>query len=227
MVSVVIPARDESENIIKALRELHTYFDREFPYSYETIVTDDGSQDGTAKAARNSLPEFSSLTVSSHLAPSGKSKALMSGIDLASASWIATMDADGQNKPMDVLRLILTAFRAENEPRPILAIGVRERRAQSKIGNFAPALVMRRRKFDSACGITVFRHHTYNRLPKFDNMHRFMPTLYLVHGEIVITLAVNDRPRSSGRSHYGTRKRAAHSLHDLIGVHWLSRRLLS
>lgn len=69
------------------------------------------------------------------------------------------MDPDGQNNPMDVLRLIPTAFRAENEPRPMLAIGVRERRAQSNIGNSALALVIKQPKFDSPCGITVFRHH--------------------------------------------------------------------
>ena len=77
---------------------------------------------------------------------------------------------------------------------------------------------------DSGCGIKVFRREAFLRLPFFTSMHRFSPALFLIYGQMVEFVHVNDRPRLAGKSKYTNLSRFFLGLYDMIGILWLRRR---
>ncbi len=77
---------------------------------------------------------------------------------------------------------------------------------------------------DTGCGLKLFPRELFLELPYFDHMHRFLPALVRRAGGEVVSVEVNHRPRTRGRSKYGLHNRLWASLVDLAGVMWLMRR---
>ncbi len=103
-LSVVIPVKNEQDNILPLLEEIHAAL--EGRYDYEVIYVDDGSDDASPRvlgAARNTYPR---LRVLRHAESCGQSTAVRSGVQAAHAPWIATLDGDGQNDPADIPSLM-------------------------------------------------------------------------------------------------------------------------
>ena len=228
-VSVVIPVCNEQDNVLPLAREIHAAL--EGRYRYETIFVDDGSTDGTAEAVRTArrdgMPEIRLIR---HSVRSGQSAAVATGVREARAPWIATLDGDGQNDPADIPNL-LDAARTAASPRLRLVMGNRTtrrdtwlRRLSSRVANGVRGWMLKDGTPDTGCGIKVFDRAVFVDMPRFNHMHRFMPALYQREGYEVISVPVNHRERTRGKSKYGLHNRLWVGIVDLFGVMWLIRR---
>jgi len=228
-VSVVIPVCNEQDNVLPLAREIHAAL--EGRYRYETIFVDDGSTDGTAEAVRaarrDGMPEIRLIR---HSVRSGQSAAVATGVREARAPWIATLDGDGQNDPGDIPNL-LDATRTAASPRLRLVMGNRTtrrdtwlRRLSSRVANGVRGWMLKDGTPDTGCGIKVFDRAVFMDMPRFNHMHRFMPALYQREGCEVVSVPVNHRERTRGKSKYGLHNRLWVGIVDLFGVMWLIRR---
>ncbi|RMG46151.1 MAG: glycosyltransferase [Acidobacteria bacterium] len=227
-VSIVLPAYDERESLPALLDELASEL-AGAPFSYEVIVVDDGSRDGTAEIADEAAardPRVRAL----HLARnSGQSAAFAVGFRHARGEIVVTLDADGQNPPAEIPRLV-AAVRGGAD----VAAGYRAtrrdswwRRLQSRIANRIRNLLTHETIRDTGCSLKAFRAEFARDLPAFDGMHRFLPTLCRILGATtVVEVPVAHRPRRAGRSKYGMANRALRGLFDLLAVRWMQRRWL-
>jgi dolichol-phosphate mannosyltransferase len=230
-LSVVVPVRDEADNVRPLLREIHEALRGRA--AYEVVYVDDGSTDATLDVLRGAMAEDVRLVVVRHRTCCGQSAALHTGIRVARGAWIATLDGDGQNDPADLPGLFDRARAAGHTVRGVLVAGHRQcrqddwrKRAASRLANAVRRAVLDDNTPDSGCGIKVFSRHAYLALPAFDHMHRFLPALFAAAGARVEIAAVNHRPRLAGHSKYGTLDRAWTGAIDLLGVLWLKRRTL-
>lgn len=223
-VSIVIPSKDEAESLGDLLNEIATALSGD---SFEVIVIDDGSTDGTADALQRLAEAHTFLRGLVHAQCCGKSAAILTGVRAARAPLIATLDGDGQNNPCYLPALL--ALMAE--PGVGLAAGQRIKHAHphikrigSRFANRLRAWLLHDKTRDTACGLKAFHRDVFLRLPYFDTMHRFLPALVQREGLTIRHLDVVDRDRRHGRSKYGVVDRAIVGLLDLLGVAWLIKR---
>ncbi|MEJ0070321.1 MAG: glycosyltransferase family 2 protein [Pseudomonadota bacterium] len=225
-LSVVVPVHNEADNIAPLIAEIRAALDGRL--DYEIVYVDDASTDGTAAALAALKPSCPPLRVVRHLTRSGQSTAIRTGIKAARASWIATLDGDGQNDPADIPSL--WALRGSGEPPRMIAGERRKRRdSWSKRISSRWANRIRRRLLgddtpDTGCGLKLFPRALFLELPYFDHMHRFLGALMIRQGATVRSVAVNHRPRLKGTSKYGFWDRLWVGISDLLGVMWLQRR---
>jgi glycosyltransferase involved in cell wall biosynthesis len=227
-LSVVIPARDEAENVGPLLADVRAALDGRV--DYEVVFVDDGSADGTPEALRDLALKFPRLRWVRHRTSCGQSAAIWTGVRLARAPWVATLDGDGQNDPADIPAL-LEARAAHGANANLLVNGRREKRrdtwlkrASSRVANAVRARILGDETADTGCGLKLFPRDTFLALPFFDHMHRFLPALVRRGGGEVVSVPVRHRARRHGRSHYGVRNRLWPGVVDMLGVLWLQRR---
>ena len=227
-VSVVVPVCNERENVLPLAREIAAALpDRR----HETIFVDDGSTDGTADAVRAARAEgLPGVRLIRHAVRSGQSAAVATGVRAARAPWIATLDGDGQNDPADIPKLLETLGRSGSS-RLRLVMGNRTtrrdtplRRLSSRVANGVRGGLLRDGTPDTGCGIKVFDRAVFMDMPRFDHMHRFMPALFQREGYEVVSVPVNHRERTRGKSKYGLHNRLWVGIVDLFGVMWLGTR---
>jgi dolichol-phosphate mannosyltransferase len=228
-LSVVIPVHNEVENIGSLLAEVDAALAR--ACNYEVIVVDDGSTDDTHRVLNELREHFPRLRVVHHRNRCGQSMALISGILAAVAPCIATLDGDGQNDPHDLPGMLRQIEDAAEEDRLWMVAGFRKMRRDSRwrvlcsrVANGVRSRILKDQTPDSGCGIKVFLREAFLRMPHFNHMHRFLPSLIQRGGGRVISVPVNHRPRVFGKSHYGTAGRLLAGILDLAGVAWLIRR---
>lgn len=223
-LSVVIPARNEAENLAQLIPEVGRAAGA---IAYEVVVVDDGSTDDTAatvaRLAQGGLPVRRVV----HAISLGQSAALFSGAMAARGSIVLTLDGDGQNDP-GPLPEFLAKF---DDPAVGLVAGQRVGRKASLAKSYGSRIANRVRRAllhddtrDTGCGIKAFRRDAFLRLPYFQTMHRFLPALFQGDGWKIAHVDVVDRPRVHGTSNYGIFDRLAVSIPDLFGVWWLIRR---
>jgi dolichol-phosphate mannosyltransferase len=229
-LSLVIPVRNEAENIAPLVAEITAAMDA--AVRYEIIYIDDGSQDATAAEIARLAGELPNLRLLRHRRGCGQSAALLTGVRAARAGWIATLDGDGQNDPADILRLwrlahaapagrlLVAGYRAKRQDN-------RSKRVASRIANAVRSRLLGDATPDTGCGLKLFPRALFLELPAFDHMHRFLPALVLRAGGTVCSVPVNHRPRRAGASNYGVFDRLAVGIVDLLGVWWLQRRAIA
>ena len=227
-LSVVIPVKNEAENIAPLVGEIRAALDGFI--GYEIVFIDDGSNDATAAEILRLAVETPRLRLLRHAQSCGQSAAIRTGVRAAQAAWIATLDGDGQNDPADIPKLWCLSP-ASSGFVPVLISGNREkrqdswsRRSASRIANAIRSGLLGDNTPDTGCGLKLFPRALFLDLPYFDHMHRFLPALVLREGGRVHSMRVNHRPRRSGVSKYGVFDRLGVGIVDLFGVMWLKRR---
>jgi dolichol-phosphate mannosyltransferase len=228
-LTIVITVYNEEENIFPVVKEL--YDKLEGKIIFKLIIVDDGSQDATSSRLQDITKNYSQIRVVRHLDNYGKSAAIISGVNAADTPVIATMDGDGQNNPDDLLTLYdkLLGFSGPKE-RTLIAGRRRRRndnfikRISSFVANRIRSSLLKDGTLDTACGLKIFSRKMFIDLPKFDNMHRFLPALYKRNDGKVISVDVDDRPRIQGKSKYNVRNRLWVGIFDLFGMIWLQHR---
>lgn len=227
MLSVVLPVFNERDNLAPLLEELGAALEHR---RYEIIAVDDGSTDGSLDELLRQRRDRPALRVIALRQRSGQSAALAAGWTAARGDVVVMLDADGQNDPADIPALL---DRLRADPHLSAAAGYRVhrrdsrwKRAQSRIANTLRNWITRDRVRDTGCSLKAARRHVLLGLPRFDGMHRFLPTLIRIQGGVVAEVPVSHRPRRFGRSKYTARNRALRALRDALGVRWLRRRAL-
>jgi dolichol-phosphate mannosyltransferase len=233
-LSIVVPVRNEAENILPLLAEIHAALDGPQVNlgDFEVIYVDDGSSDATPQRLAEALARYPRLRVLVHRERHGQSAALLTGFRAAQGEWIATLDGDGQNDPADIPRLLAardSAARAELQ----LISGFRTnrkdawlKRVASRIANRVRSGVLGDATPDTGCGLKLIARAACLALPAFNHMHRFLPALVQRAGGATVSVEVNHRPRTRGVSNYGVADRLWIGIVDLLGVLWLKRRAL-
>ena len=228
-LSVVVPVRNEAENLKPLLGEIVQAL--QGLCDYEIVYVDDGSTDDTLARLAVLRADFPRLRVLRHRQSRGQSTALLTGIRAAAGEVIATLDGDGQNDPADIPRLLEALRGLQNENPKAMVAGHRKKRQDtgwrkftSRVANAVRGALLGDATPDTGCGLKVFSRALFLELPCFDHMHRFLPALVQRAGGKVVSVEVNHRPRLTGVSKYGTWQRLWVGIVDIIGVIWLQRR---
>lgn len=228
-LSVVIPVKNEQDNVLPLLAEIHAALEGKF--DYEVIYINDGSTDRTPQVLAEARSTYPRLRILTHKVSCGQSTAVRTGVKAARAPWIATLDGDGQNDPADIPNL-MAAIRASGAPATLwLVAGWRKKRRDtwikrisSKIANRVRSGLLKDATPDTGCGLKLFKREVFLDLPYFDHMHRYLPALVLRAGGQIQSVEVNHRHRERGVSKYGLHNRLWVGIVDLFGVSWLQRR---
>lgn len=228
-LSVVVPVCNEADNVLPLAREAAAALDGR---SFELIFVDDGSTDATADAVRAARAEMPQVRLVRHSRRSGQSAAVRTGVRAARADWVATLDGDGQNDPADIPALLAARDAARASDASVLIVMGHRRtrrdswlkRVSSRVANGVRARLLGDGTPDTGCGIKLLHRATFLELPFFDHQHRFLPALYQQQGARAISVPVNHRPRTRGRSKYGLNNRLWVGIVDLFGVMWLRAR---
>jgi len=227
-LSIVVPVRNEAENILPLLAEIHAALENRG--EFEVVYVDDGSSDATPQRLAEAMQRYPRLRVLAHRASCGQSSALMTGMRAARAEWVATLDGDGQNDPADIPKL-LAARDGTTRADLRLISGFRKKRQDSwlkrvasRVANAVRSRLLGDATPDTGCGLKLVARAAYLDLPFFDHMHRFLPALVQRNGGATLSVEVNHRPRTLGASNYGLFDRLWVGIVDLCGVMWLKRR---
>lgn len=228
-ISVVVPVKDEVENVGPLAREIAAAIVGES--SAEIIFIDDGSTDGTGDVLKALKSEIPRLRVIRHARNLGQSRGIRTGVRAARSDIIVTLDGDGQNDPADIPKLLAILRNSPDSENIGVVSGVRakridtfSRRMASRIGNGIRARLLNDGATDTGCGLKAFRREAFLALPYFDHLHRFIITMMLREGFGVRFVEVNHRERAHGTSKYTNFNRMLVSVSDLLGVRWLQSR---
>jgi dolichol-phosphate mannosyltransferase len=222
--SFVIPVNNEEENIPLLLKELDSVIVK-LPCKSEAVIVDDGSKDESRKLLIEGKKKYSWLRLVFLDKNHGQSAAFHAGFSQAKGEVIITMDADLQNDPADVLRLL------EFYPEYDVVAGTRTNRhdsfirfLSSKIGNGFRNALTNETIADTGCSLKVFKAEYIKKVPLFNGMHRYYPTMCRIQGATIKEVPVSHRPRTKGRSHYGISNRMLRGIFDVLAVRWMIKR---
>jgi len=218
-VSVLIPVKDEEQTLTTLVGEIDAAFATLPETGYEIIFVDDGSTDTswqvmTQLAAGN--PRVRALKLRRNF---GKAAALAAGVDEARGDRLVTMDADLQDDPAEVPRLL-----AELDDGADLVSGHKAdrkdplgKRIPSKFFNKMTGVITGLKLNDHNCGLKAAKTEVYRRVPLYGELHRYIPALAHQTGYNVRELAVNHRAREHGKSKYGLERYVRGAI-DLLTV---------
>ena len=221
-VSVVVPAYNEAESLPELQRELTSALEA-LGQPWEVLYVDDGSRDGTDRAIEALAAADSRVRGLSLRRNFGKSAALATGFRAARGELVVTMDADLQDDPAELPRMI-----AELEGGYDLVSGWKQNRKDpisktlpSWLFNSVTSAVAGIRLHDFNCGFKVYRREVTEALEVYGELHRFMPALAHWRGFRVGELAVHHRARRFGRSKFGA-SRFVNGFLDLMSAAFIS-----
>ena len=228
-LSVVFPVYNEEENVPILLDEIARALDGK-GWTYEMVAVDDGSADRSLEVLRNMKAKYPTLRVIRFEKNSGQTAALDAGWRGARGRFVVSLDADLQNDPADIPKMMKELERSGAD----MVIGVRvnrkdtwSRRMQSKIGNSVRNWITGDRITDTGCSLKLAKREAIEPVRLFTGMHRFLPTLVRYAGFKVVVMPVNHRARQFGVSKYGAMNRAFKGLADCMAVRWMSSRNLN
>jgi len=224
--TLVIPVYNERDNLAPLHGELGAAM-AALVDPYEILFVDDGSTDGSAEVLRRMRSADPHVRVLTLARNAGQSAAMDAGFKGARGEVIVTLDADLQNDPADIPRLIAALHGWD------AVVGVRQnrqdnlvRRVSSRVANYVRNRLSDETIADTGCSLKAFRRSALSRLVLYDGMHRFLPTLLRMEGFRVQEIPVGHRPRRHGDSKYGIGNRLLPSFMDLLAVRWMKRRKL-
>jgi dolichol-phosphate mannosyltransferase len=223
-LSVVIPLYNEQENVeplCKALLDaLHNQ-----ARSFEIILVNDGSSDGTERSLEQAAATDSRIRVVNFRSNKGQTAAMMAGIDYAAGTVIVPMDGDLQNDPKDIVRLldkldegydVVSGWRRDRQDNFMI------RTLPSKIANLIISRVSGVPLHDYGCSLKAYRREMLQGFRLYGEMHRFIPVYAAAQGARVAELPVSHHARKFGQSKYGL-NRTVKVLLDLLVVKFLTK----
>lgn len=226
-LSIVVPVFNEEENLLLLDFEIRTALTR-IGRTAEIIYIDDCSRDASLEVLE-ALCATSNEGVRTRVVKFrrnyGQTAAMDAGFDLAEGEVVFPLDADGQNNPADIPRLLAEFDRGFD-----VVSGWRKNRQDKALSRKLPSWVANRligrisgvRLHDYGCTLKAYRGSMLKELPLYGEMHRFIP-LYLANlGAKVTELPVDHRPRMRGVSKYGSRRIFKVFL-DLLLIRFMTR----
>ena len=221
-VSVVIPLLNEEKNIPILYQELKQVF-LTIEDDHEIIFIDDGSKDSSLQVLQGIQAQDEAVVVVSFRRNFGQTAAMAAGFDYATGDVIITMDADLQNDPQDIPKLlekirggydVVTGWRFDRKDAFI------NRRLPSIIANRLISFTTGVSLHDYGCTLKAFRKEVVKNVKLYGEMHRFIPAIASGMGIDFTEVVVNHRPRRFGTSKYGI-SRTIRVILDLLTVKFL------
>ena len=232
-LTIIVPFFNEEESLPSLIEqiyeaaadeELHRLFDR--PFSFELLMIDDGSTDGSANFIRGQIARKPELKLVSLQKNFGKTAALAAGFNYASGEYVVTLDADLQDDPFAVRQLIEKLQEGFD-----LVSGWKRRRNDplsktipSRIFNLTTRLFTGIALHDFNCGLKAYRRKVVQSLDLHGEMHRYIPVLAQWNGFRVSEVPVKHNPRQFGKTKFGT-SRIFPGLFDFFTVLFITRYL--
>lgn len=221
-ISVVIPAYNEAESLPELHRELVATLDA-LGHAWEIIYVDDGSRDGSDEVMGRLAAGDSRVRGAVLRRNFGKSAALATGFRLARGEWVATLDADLQDDPAELPRLI----EALGQGHDLVSGWKRSRKdpisktLPSRLFNAVTSMVAGLKLHDFNCGFKLYRREVTDALEVYGEFHRFIPALAHWRGFRVGEVAVHHRARRFGKSKFGA-ARFINGFLDLLAAAFIS-----
>ena len=225
-ISIVIPLRDEEENVEPLLRELAAALSG-VRRPYEVILIDDGSEDGTFQKLERLQAGDPQLRIIQFDRNYGQTAAFAAGFAHARGDFVVTLDGDLQNDPADIPRLLELARTHD------IVCGWRKNRKDAFLTRHVPSVAANWLLgvasgvplHDNGCSLKVFRAEVVKPLKLSPGMHRYLPALAGQLGNRVTEVVVNHRARQAGKSKYGL-SRTFGVLRDILGLRGLMRQAI-
>ena len=225
-LSLVIPAYNEQENVGALLDRVSAAL-AQTGRPFEVIIVDDGSSDETPQLLCDAMGRLPWLRVLRLQKNSGQSAAFDAGFKAARGDVVATIDADLQNDPEEIPRLLpmldgydmITGWRRDRQD-------TKFRKVQTKVANSIRNWISDETINDSASSLKLYKRHCIEGLHLFTGAHRFFPTLVKMRGYTVREEPVKHSPRHAGTAKYGFRNRALRAFVDLLAVRWMKKRYI-
>lgn len=221
-ISIIVPIFNEEQNI-RPLYESISKVMADIQLDYEIICVNDGSTDGGEQELASLAAEDPRVKVITFRRNCGQTAALMAGFDYARNEIVVPMDADLQNDPADIPRLLekidegYTVVSGWRRDRKDAAL---RRNLPSRIANWLISRISGVHLHDYGCTLKAYRRDILANLHLYGEMHRFVPIYASWHGGKVAEVEVTHHPRVHGRSKYGL-ERIFKVLLDIIVVKFL------
>ena len=215
-ISIIIPVYNEEESIVNTIKEIKNNI--KIFSNYEILIVDDCSTDNSVSITK----EYdSAIKLIQNKVNKGQSYSIYRGIKESKYENIITIDADGQNNPLDFEKLI----RIYNANNCDLVSGIRVNRKDSfikiissKIANYVRRKILNDNCSDTGCSLKLFNKKIFLRIPYFNGLHRFIPSFFEGLGYKVMYVNVSHRKRLKGKSKYGTLNRLFNGIYNIIVV---------
>ena len=228
-ISVVLPCHNEQDNLQPLIAAIRTALDP-LNRPYEIVITDDQSSDGSWALLQDLAKADARIRAQRFEKQAGQSAALWAGMKAARGRIIVTLDADLQNDPADLPRLLAALERADCACGSRVEARARGdgfvRVASSRIANGIRNKLSGETISDAGCCYRAFKRECIAEVKFFNGGHRFLPTLIKMEGFSVIEVPISHHPRTAGQAHYGVWNRLFKSFYDLLAVRWMKKRLL-
>jgi dolichol-phosphate mannosyltransferase len=223
-VAIVVPVFNEAENVSPLVQELTAIFASQ-SRTWELILVDDGSTDGTWDQILDAQQRNPRVRGLRHTRNLGQSAAIWTGINGSSTPLICTLDGDLQNDPSELPRMLallnevdfVCGHRAKRQDSWL-------RKISSRIARSARNAVLRHDFADTGCALRAFKRSALHGVFPFNGLHRFLPILVAGGGATTREIPVNHRSRVAGVSKYGVWNRLGRGLFDLIAMRWYQGR---
>jgi glycosyltransferase involved in cell wall biosynthesis len=223
VISVVVPVHDEEQTVALLYDELEAALEP-LGGPWEAVFVDDGSTDGSFAALTRLHSGHTNVRVVRLRRNFGKAAALAAGFAHAEGDVVVTIDADLQDDPAEIPRLLakleegfdLVSGWKTHRRDPLV------RRTLSHLFNWVTGRVSGLRLHDLNCGLKAYRADVVRGLRLYGELHRFIPVLAHYRGHRIAELPVNHRPREHGRSRYGV-ERYLRGFLDLLTVSFIGR----
>jgi len=220
-ISVVVPLLNEQDNIGPLYEQLtQTLTD---VYDYEIIFIDDGSSDNSLDILAKLQKTDAAIRVICFRKNFGQTAALSAGFAHARGKVIVAIDADLQNDPADIPKMIarldegfdvISGWRKKRHDNAVTRL------LPSKIANWLISSITGVKLHDYGCTLKVYRREVLEEIKLYGEMHRFIPALASWSGARIAEMPVNHRPRTTGKTKYGL-GRTLKVILDLITVKFL------
>jgi glycosyltransferase involved in cell wall biosynthesis len=221
-LSVIVPVLNEAENLETLFARLLAAL-KKLEHAYEIIAVDDGSTDGSFEILKRLHTAHPQIRVVRFRRNFGQTAAFAAGFDRARGQAVVTIDADLQNDPADIPRLlekmaegydVVSGWRVDRQDR------FWDRKLPSIIANRLISVVTGVRLHDYGCSLKAYSREVVQNVHLYGELHRFIPALASWMGISVAEVPVTHHPRKYGRSKYGL-SRTVRVLLDLLTVRFL------
>ena len=226
-LTVIAPAFNEEE-CLPELTHAITQALQPTDLTYEIILVDDASTDRTAERIRQLQQQYPTVRGLFHTANAGQSASLATGFRHARGTLIATLDADLQNPPHEIPRLL-----EHVTPETDAVCGVRTQRNDTYIRRLSSRVANGYRDWitgvpvaDAGCNLRIIRREALAEILIFNGTHRFLTTLLKLQGLHVKEIEIAHQPRHAGYSKYGIGNRLWRGIHDCFAIRWYRQRAL-
>jgi len=220
-ISIVIPVYNEEDNVWLLYDNLEPVLSK-LGINYEVILVDDGSSDGTYNKLRQLHEKNNHFKIIKFRRNFGQTQAMRAGFDFASGSIIITLDADLQNDPEDIPKIlekmdegydIVSGWRKNRKDKVL-------RRFPSAIANKIISVLFGIRLHDYGCTLKAYRKEVLDNIELYGEMHRYIPAIASWMGVRVAEIPVNHRARKFGKAKYGI-SRTIRVILDIITIKFL------